>query len=152
MRRIWAALGFVYFWLSWPLVIVYLRVTRPRARLLISHNDTVLAVKNWHGPRTWILPGGGVGRNEDPAQAVIREIHEELGLILEPAAVQYLGLHVSSELGVMVKYHLYSLDLSSLPKLQINPWEIIAHDWLQVSELKERKSILGDSVRTWLER
>jgi 8-oxo-dGTP diphosphatase len=32
----------------------------------------------------WVLPGGGIDPEEDPASAVLREFHEETGLTLEP--------------------------------------------------------------------
>jgi 8-oxo-dGTP diphosphatase len=33
---------------------------------------------------TWCFPGGHVERGETPRQAVIREMHEELGLVVQP--------------------------------------------------------------------
>ncbi|MEI9949817.1 MAG: NUDIX domain-containing protein [Pseudomonadota bacterium] len=35
----------------------------------------------------WDLPAGAVDPGETPAQAVVREVHEETGLIVEPTAV-----------------------------------------------------------------
>jgi 8-oxo-dGTP pyrophosphatase MutT (NUDIX family) len=39
----------------------------------------VLLVKHSYGPPIWTLPGGGMGRGEDPAAAAAREFREELG-------------------------------------------------------------------------
>ncbi len=36
---------------------------------------------------TWDLPGGAVERNESPRLAAQREVHEELGLTIEPGAL-----------------------------------------------------------------
>lgn len=38
----------------------------------------VLLVRHSYGPKQWALPGGGLGRGEDPAAAARRELHEEL--------------------------------------------------------------------------
>ncbi len=42
----------------------------------------VLLVRHSYGPTHWTLPGGGHGRKEDPAQAVQRELGEELSLAI----------------------------------------------------------------------
>jgi ADP-ribose pyrophosphatase YjhB (NUDIX family) len=50
----------------------------------------VLLLKHSYGPDVWALPGGGLGRNEDPKAAAVREVREELGITLariEPVAV-----------------------------------------------------------------
>ena len=39
----------------------------------------VLLVKQSYS-HGWLLPGGGVGLGEDPAKAILRELHEEIGL------------------------------------------------------------------------
>jgi 8-oxo-dGTP pyrophosphatase MutT (NUDIX family) len=41
--------------------------------------------------RGWQLPGGGVGRNEPPAEAILRELKEEVGLVGSDAP-QFVGL------------------------------------------------------------
>jgi len=40
----------------------------------------------------WEFPGGKVEREEIPRLALAREVHEELGLTLDPAAMRPLGL------------------------------------------------------------
>jgi len=35
----------------------------------------------------WDLPAGAIDPGETPAQAVVREVHEETGLVVEPTAV-----------------------------------------------------------------
>lgn len=52
---------------------------------VILHDDEgrVLLVRHSYGPQAWSMPGGGLGRDEDPAEAVRREMREELGCELE---------------------------------------------------------------------
>src|SRR6478736_4401531 len=38
-------------------------------------------------PGQWALPGGAMDEGETPEQAALRELHEEVGLRLEPSAV-----------------------------------------------------------------
>lgn len=42
----------------------------------------VLLLKHSYGPDVWSLPGGGLGRGEDPTDAARREVREELGMDL----------------------------------------------------------------------
>ncbi len=42
----------------------------------------VLLLKHSYGPDVWSLPGGGLGRGEDPMEAARREVREELGVEL----------------------------------------------------------------------
>lgn len=42
----------------------------------------VLLLKHSYGPQVWSLPGGGLGRGEDPVAAARREVREELGVEL----------------------------------------------------------------------
>jgi ADP-ribose pyrophosphatase YjhB (NUDIX family) len=51
--------------------------------VIISNLDgSILLVRHSYGPPKWALPGGGVGRREDPEDATRREIREELGIEL----------------------------------------------------------------------
>jgi len=42
----------------------------------------VLLLKHSSGPAVWSLPGGGLGRGEEPLAAARREVREELGVDL----------------------------------------------------------------------
>jgi len=52
---------------------------------LIIENDMIVLIKRGNDPfkGTWALPGGFVEYNETTENAILREIHEETGLICE---------------------------------------------------------------------
>lgn len=57
-------------------------VRRPIAGVSIIATDgagRVLLVRHSYGPNIWALPGGGLGRGEEPEAAAVRELREELG-------------------------------------------------------------------------
>jgi len=59
------------------------RVRAPRgsgvAVVAFDEQGRVLLARHSYGPPIWTLPGGGMARGEDPQQAAIREMKEELG-------------------------------------------------------------------------
>ncbi|KLI62989.1 NUDIX hydrolase [Aurantiacibacter marinus] len=57
------------------------------AVLLRDTEGRLLLVRHSYGPRAWALPGGGMGANEDPAEAARREMREELACELDDLQV-----------------------------------------------------------------
>lgn len=51
--------------------------------VICNLDGEVLLLRHSYGPAVWALPGGGIGRRENPEAAVRREIHEEIGITLE---------------------------------------------------------------------
>lgn len=68
------------------------RIVRRAVRvLLLDPDERVLLFQDSDpniGVRWWILPGGGIDAGEAELDAVVREIAEETGLVLDPADVQ----------------------------------------------------------------
>jgi 8-oxo-dGTP pyrophosphatase MutT (NUDIX family) len=61
------------------------------AGAVVGADGRVLLVRHSYQPG-WQFPGGGVNRGEPPAQAVLRELAEEVGLAGGEAA--FIGLYV----------------------------------------------------------
>jgi len=62
-----------------PLAGVSVLVTDLEGRLLL--------VRHSYGSDSWALPGGGIGRSEQPEDAARREVREEVGCALEQVRV-----------------------------------------------------------------
>jgi 8-oxo-dGTP pyrophosphatase MutT (NUDIX family) len=58
------------------------RPTLMGVRALIVHDGAVLLIRHRHGRPLWVLPGGGVVRNECLAEAARREAREETGAVV----------------------------------------------------------------------
>ncbi|QDO86912.1 NUDIX hydrolase [Ornithinimicrobium ciconiae] len=63
---------------------------------LIQHGDEVLFLWQPHR-RGWTLPGGLLGWGEDPADAVRREVLEEVGLTIDPGQPLAFGVHAATQ-------------------------------------------------------
>jgi 8-oxo-dGTP pyrophosphatase MutT (NUDIX family) len=70
---------------------VWWRVRKPRLEgcrvLAFDAEDRVLLVRHAYGSGLWMLPGGGLGRGEEPIPAALREFAEEAGCTLVQARV-----------------------------------------------------------------
>jgi ADP-ribose pyrophosphatase YjhB (NUDIX family) len=53
------------------------------AKCVLMDGGQALLVCHTYGPPRWDFPGGGVRRHEEPEQAVLRELREELGVSVE---------------------------------------------------------------------
>jgi len=63
------------------------RRQRIAAYALLQRGDEVLLTRmssRTRIPGRWTLPGGGIDHGEDPREALVREVHEETGLTIEP--------------------------------------------------------------------
>jgi len=58
---------------------------------LVVRDNKVLLVRHSY-VRGWLLPGGGVGRAEPPAEAILRELKEEIGLV-HSSPPEFVGLY-----------------------------------------------------------
>lgn len=63
----------------WRLAQVRLQGSRV---LAFDDHDQVLLIRHSYGSGSWMLPGGGIGRGEDPLAAALRELAEEVSLTL----------------------------------------------------------------------
>ena len=68
------------------LAVVAAAIRDAQGRLLLQQ-----ALPGKRHARLWEFPGGKVESEENPRLALAREVHEELGLTLDPAAMRPLG-------------------------------------------------------------
>lgn len=75
--------------LAHGLRVVWWRLRRPRIHgcrvLAFDGAGRVLLVRHSYGSGSWMTPGGGMRRGEDPLRAAARELGEEVGCAIEHA-------------------------------------------------------------------
>ncbi len=147
-KLLWRIWGNICFWVGYPGIYVFVIISRPRARVLIMHQDHVLVVKSWLGSGSWTLPGGGIHPAEAALDAAIRESGEELELELKPDMLQDLGLQHSRQAGWLpTKHYLFAVQLATMPKLHIPEHEIMQVAWLPIASVNGRAHGTTASVR-----
>ena len=107
------------------------------------------------GDRRWLTIGGGLEPGETLAEAAARELREEAGISVEPAALgRPLGTTVIryTAFGVLpvtdyLTYFALAVDeveLSSAHQSRLERLTIEAHEWLTADELERRPERLTD--------
>ncbi|TFY92720.1 NUDIX domain-containing protein [Pseudomonas kairouanensis] len=96
---------------------------RIAAALLIGRDGQTLLVRK-RGTQAFMQPGGKIDAGEQPAQALARELHEELNLRIDPAAAIYLGKFcapAANEPGFTVEAELFQvhIDVTVSPAAEI---------------------------------
>jgi len=99
------------------------RTIRIAAALMIGPDGRTLLVRK-RGTQAFMQPGGKIEAHEQPVHALVRELEEELGLIIDPAHARYLGIFsapAANEPGFVVQAELFllSIDTDVTPAAEI---------------------------------
>ena len=65
--------------------------SRPSARAIIIRDDNKIALVYSKNEKYYKFPGGGIHEDEDKKEALIREVREEVGLIVIPESICEFG-------------------------------------------------------------
>jgi len=110
------------------------KVIRIAAALLIGADGRTLLVRK-RGTQAFMQPGGKIDAGETAAVALVRELHEELGLVVAAEHAQFLGEFsavAANEPGFEVNCQLYRLDVDQdvVPAAEIE--EVV---WVDAGDL-----------------
>jgi ADP-ribose pyrophosphatase YjhB (NUDIX family) len=116
-------------------------VRRPHTsgvKAVVRRGDDVLLVRHTYGRRReWDLPGGFINDGEDPQDAALRELEEELGLRAQrPVA---LGAVLERSSGRRNTIHGFAADADGAP-LALDEGEIAQARWFAHDALPEEVS------------
>ena len=137
--------------IGFRLRLLYWRIARPRlegAYVAVWHAGRVLVIRNSYRQR-FSLPAGGLARGESPAEAALRELREEVGLVFEPGALRYAGEIVDHSLYAEDHAHFFELHCGETPCPRIDGREVVWAGFLSPDEALARGVVRV--VRIYLE-
>jgi 8-oxo-dGTP pyrophosphatase MutT (NUDIX family) len=128
--------------LAYPSLRLYWFLARTRiygVQCVISRDEEVLLVRHSYGDRRrWELPGGAVKRNEQPREAAVREVREELGIELrEWRSLGDVSVHVDRRSGTLC---CFATRVDGLDP-QIDEVEIEELGWFRRDALPARRGL-----------
>lgn len=128
---------------------LYWYMTRPKTRgvkTILINSDEVLLVKNTYGYK-WVLPGGGVKKNEEPIEAAKREVFEEVGIKVKEI----------NPIETFTTYEEYKEDTVSSfyakidsKEFNIDNLEIDEAKWFPINDLPEMEVVSKRMLDTYL--
>jgi 8-oxo-dGTP pyrophosphatase MutT (NUDIX family) len=132
--------------------LLYWRLVRPRLEgsyVAVWHAGRVLVIRNSYRERL-SLPAGGLARGETPAEAALRELHEEVGIAGDAASLRYVGEIVDRQTGAEDHAHFFELHCADEPRPVVDAREVVWAGFLSPDEALTRGVVRV--VRMYLER
>ncbi|MFY2558715.1 NUDIX hydrolase [Corallococcus terminator] len=111
---------------AYTLARVYWFVRNPRTQGVfvgVWHEGRVLLLQNSYKQQL-SMPGGGMERDESPAEAGARELHEEVGVRVDPASLRPAFEAVGTSENKEDHVRFLELDVDSEPTLTIDDREV----------------------------
>ena len=111
--------------------------------LINAKKEVFIAQRSSKGkyPLKWEFPGGKVERNESFEQAVIRELQEELGIIVQRPLVEFHGNDITYDDGGAYSVRFFVID-SWEKEITNNVWEQCAFE--QMNALQNYDMLEGN--------
>jgi 8-oxo-dGTP pyrophosphatase MutT (NUDIX family) len=102
----------------------------------------------------WAIPSGKINAGESARECMARELFEELGLAVDPRALEELSSFVISHDRVVFTYVAFLLRLEDRPLLYLKRDEVRKCDWVPVQRITKRRVVpyFYNTVRVLLQR
>jgi ADP-ribose pyrophosphatase YjhB (NUDIX family) len=125
--------------------------TRPTVHgvyIAVWHNAQLLMIKNSY-KKSFTIPCGRIKNNEDPAEAAVRELREEVGIQLEREQLTFVENYTgrfryATDIGAF-----FEIEMAEMPKIQVDNREVV---WAQFMPLIQIDQLaLNPTVRAWFD-
>ena len=113
------------------------RVLMIAAAIIEDGSGRLLFVRKT-GTTAFMQPGGKLEPGETAAAALVRELHEELGLVIDESELTFVGRFdaaAANEAGWSVDAHVFDAPLSAEPIVSAELEELV---WVDAADLRDR--------------
>jgi len=109
--------------------------------ILLNENGEVLLIQrpsDKYGANLWCLVGGKAEYGEELLDTIVRETHEEIGYMLNPANLKYFGEYsdASANPNILWYTHYFYETVSNKTEFVLNPNEAQNIKWFSLEELE----------------
>lgn len=115
-----------------------------------EHEGKILLTRRqpWDSdPNLWDIPGGGIDPGENPAQAALREFHEESGIKVADTDLKFIKTVYERKPERDFVMNLYYTEIKGQPEVVVNPEEHSEFKWVTPDEAKQLP-LLEDGAET----
>jgi 8-oxo-dGTP pyrophosphatase MutT (NUDIX family) len=123
---------------AFRLQLLYWRLRRPVLRgayVAVWHGERLLLIRNSYR-RNLSLPAGGLERGEEPLDAALRELREEVGIRCEARELRYVGEIVDVTGYAEDHAHFFELRCEADPQPEVDGREVVWAGFLTVDEAR----------------
>lgn len=118
------------------------------ALLLENTAGELLIVKSSY-KNHWTAPGGVIDEGETPLQAVVRETQEEIGVAIDPNAVQFVAAVMRSGPVFDTYQFVFKARLPDDAVIRLQPDEIDEFDFITRKQAAANDRYYGEIIHTW---
>ncbi len=122
----------VMYRVAYRLMRVYWFVRRPNthgALVAVWHDGRILLIQNSY-TNYRSLPGGYVRRNETGRQAALRELAEEVGIVVEIERLEPTVDRTDTWEGKTDRVEIFTLEVDTRPDVQVDRREVVAAEFV----------------------
>ena len=145
------ALWRVVYRLGFRVMKLYWRLRRPQLRgayVAVWHEGRVLCIRNSYR-KNLSLPAGGLARREEPVDAAVRELAEEVAIEARPEDLHYVGEFVSHAGHAEDHAHFFELRPEGALAFRVDGREVVWADYLAPQDALDEGVV--DVLRQYLE-
>ena len=150
-QQLYNKLAQFFYRLAYKIILTVWFFTRPTVYgvyMAVWHQDKLLIIKNSYKKR-FTIPCGRIKRGEDIAEAAVRELREEVGIILGKGQIKFVGEYAAKHDYATDVGSFFEFGMAELPEVQVDNREVTWAEFLTLDQISGLN--LSPTVKIWLE-